>query len=211
MLKDHKGQYLPAGTQPKYLVAEHWGHCFVGSKESTVRWVLEIGVGVIAGQVRRGSRWDDMHRSEIVDIQEEIDDNSVVEHWQTEHEGSIVMTTELPEWATRNSVPPVDDYRSVLPVQAEAARKTMRRFWEYQRRRGKFDTVLTLRMSDPGGTLIGWVVARDPAVLRRTYPFTQETFGWDIRRERAHDDNRRHVRNLPISPESQPVTEQVPA
>ena len=79
-----------------YLLAENWGHCFVGSKESTVRWLLEIGVGVIAGQVLNGNRWEDMHRAEIADMQEEIDDNMIVDMWATEFEGEIVMVTDIP-------------------------------------------------------------------------------------------------------------------
>lgn len=211
-MKDHKGQYLPEGAKPKYLVAEHWGHCFVGSKESTVRWVLEIGIGVICGQVLHGSRWEDMHRSEIADMQEEIDDNSIVENWTSEHEGSIEMVSELPAWASGNDPAEIQqDTRSVHPDQVAVAERTLRSLWNHQRARKQFDTVLTLRLSNPAATLVGWVVARNEEVLRRSHPFTQECAGWNIQRERAFDDTRRHVRNLPISPESEPLEQEIAA
>lgn len=210
MSEEAKGQYMPSWSKKQYLVAEDWGHYFVGWNESTVRWVLEIGVGVIAGQVLNGARWEDMRRSEIVDMQQEIDDNSVVEDWQTEYGGVIEMVTELPAWACgKQEVAIQHDHRSVQPDQVARAERTLRSLWDYQRAHKQFDTVLTLRFSDPAGTLVDWVVARGSQVLRRSHPFTQECFGWSIQRERAFDDTRRHVRNLPISPESEPVEQEV--
>lgn len=288
-----KGPHVPSGEKRKYLVAENWGHCFVGSKESTVRWVLEIGVGVIAGQVLNGGRWHDMHRSEIADMQEEIDDNNIVEMYATEHSGEIVLTEELPDWARpakdhfvsvtgalllmadgervhtftimggfhgcdidradlearivkaggacisdrcgmkhelmildqgrelfiecdrgrlqecRDGLraglnwPETQESRTVSTEQAALATKTLRQFWAQQRSRKELGTVLTLRLSNSGNTLVGWMVARTSTALRASHPFTRETMGWTIERERAFDDTSRHRRHLKVSPESQ--------
>ena len=104
-----QGVAIGVGKQRQYLVAASWGHCFVGSKESIVRWVLEIGAGVVAGQVLNAGRWHDMHKSEIDDVQEEIDDNSIVENYGTEHDGQIVLVEKLPFWAQQ----PTSDFVSV--------------------------------------------------------------------------------------------------
>lgn len=203
MTVEVKGHDVPSWMKKKYLVAEEWGHCFVGSKESTVRWVLEIGVGVIAGQVLNRGKWEDMHRSEIADMQEEIDDNSIVDVWQADFGDSITMVIELPDWAKPDAaVVQERDARTIPQDQVDVAERTLRSLWAHQRSRKAFDTVLTLRLSDAAKTLVGWAVTRNEDVLRRSHPFTRETMGWSIQRERAHDDSRRHVRKLPVSPES---------
>lgn len=187
----------PSWLKKKYLLAENWGHCFVGSKESTVRWLLEIGVGVIAGQVLNGNRWEDMHRAEIADMQEEIDDNMIVDMWATEFEGEIVMVTDIPDWARDRETAGI-----VHAARSKLASDTLRQLWAQQRSRGTFGTVLTLRLSNAERTLVDWVVARTSEPLRKKNGFTQTQMGWVIERERAFDDEARLRMNFAVSPES---------
>jgi hypothetical protein len=91
-----------SNKRKQYLVAAHWVHCFVGSKESTTRWAYEIGVGVVAGQVLNAGRWQDMHHSELKDVQESIDQNDIVETYASEYSSEIVLTGELPFWGEQH-------------------------------------------------------------------------------------------------------------
>ncbi|MBK6616458.1 hypothetical protein [Ottowia sp.] len=190
----------PSWLKKKYLLAETWSHCFVGSKESTVRWLLEIGVGVIAGQVLNGNRWEDMHRAEIADMQEEIDDNMIVDVWATEFEGEIVMVTDIPDWARDRETAGL-----VHASRSKQASETLRQLWAQQRSRRAFGTVLTLRLSNAEKTLVDWIVARTSGPLRKKNGFTQTHTGWSIERERAFDDTSRHRKHFSESPESRPV------
>jgi len=289
------GQYVGPGKHRQYLVAKSWTHCFVGSRETNVRWVLEIGVGVIAGQVMKAGHCRNMHRSEIQDIQAEIDDNDIVKNYATEHAGDVLLIHELPEWARDQEQVSVeaalllmadgdlvhtftialgfqgcnidrDDLeariatagiawvsqkcglkhdlmivdqgselfiecdpgriadrrvamrlgenwpekhatRTVSQQQSELASTTLRQLWSHQRARNEFCSVLTLRMSDCAETLVGWIVARSSTALRASHPFTKETAGWVIQRERSFDDSNRHRRQLKVSPESQVIEE----
>lgn len=202
VIDDVKSQTKPSWLKKKYLLAENWGHCFVGSKESTVRWLLEIGVGVIAGQVRNGNRWEDMHRAEIADMQEEIDDNMIVDVWATEFEGEIVMVTDIPDWARDRETAGI-----VHAARSKQASETLRQLWAQQRSRGTFGTVLTLRLSNAEKTLVDWIVARTSEPLRKKNGFTQTHAGWYIERERAFDDTSKHRKHFSVSPESEPLVQ----
>jgi hypothetical protein len=90
----------------KYLKVESWGHCFVGSKESTVRWVCSIDeLGdptVIAGQCLNGmGKWEEMSRSEMADVQESIVDNDLVSDFL---DYGLEWTEKLPDWAAVTEV-----------------------------------------------------------------------------------------------------------
>lgn len=85
----------------QYMEAENWVHCFVGSKETNVRWVCSIDgqgdVKVVAGQCSNGrGGWEDMSVSEMRDVQESIIDNNLVEEFS---DFGLQMTSSLPEWA----------------------------------------------------------------------------------------------------------------
>lgn len=64
------------------LVINEWGHCFVGSHETTVRWVFDITAKrVIAGDARHSGRWEMLSSSEMEDITESILDNNMAEEF----------------------------------------------------------------------------------------------------------------------------------
>lgn len=70
-------------TQPlaDVIVARHWGHCFVGSKESITRWAYgRADEAMLSAQVDEGGgRWRDLSASEIVDVLQGLKDNDILD------------------------------------------------------------------------------------------------------------------------------------
>lgn len=96
-------RYLEAHPElaKNYMKADNWGHCFIGSRETIVRWVCSIDdqgdVTVIAGQCSDGrGGWEDMNRSEMKDVEESIIDNNLVDDFPGY---GLEMVSELPDWA----------------------------------------------------------------------------------------------------------------
>lgn len=68
------------GGSSRYICEEGWGHCFVGSNESTTRWVVDRHTGsLIHAQVREGLGWNDLSLSEAKDLAESLRDNDIME------------------------------------------------------------------------------------------------------------------------------------
>lgn len=89
---------------PTFLVAENWGHIFVGRTESTTRWVYRLGgehEGIVAGQVLSCNRWVDLKRISLEDLAESINDNDIPDTYREAWSTEVSATTELPDWANR--------------------------------------------------------------------------------------------------------------
>jgi hypothetical protein len=95
-------QTMAERTRPQYLVAENWGHCFVGSNESTTRWVIDLEnsreaeLSLVKAQVLSGGRWEDLSESEENDLLEGLEANYVL---TAALEYDLAMYWALPEWA----------------------------------------------------------------------------------------------------------------
>ncbi|CAN0019652.1 unnamed protein product, partial [Phaeothamnion confervicola] len=61
------------------IVADGWGHCFVGSIETNTRWVFSReDRRLLIAQVDLGAgRWEDLGVSEAGDLLESIIDNDI--------------------------------------------------------------------------------------------------------------------------------------
>lgn len=82
-----------------FLKSEHYTHCFVGSKESTTRWVASLDsdpIHLLAAQVEVFGKWVDLHPSEMDDLAEDINQNQV----RLDPEDlNAEWTSVWPEWA----------------------------------------------------------------------------------------------------------------
>lgn len=88
----------------KYLVAQHWIHCFVGSQESRTAWVLDITQRkLVCGFLNYRGRLELLDPSELADLQEgvegnifdNIDEGTIDEYY----EDFLEVMDELPDWA----------------------------------------------------------------------------------------------------------------
>lgn len=94
-----KLQTMTACTRPQYLVATGWGHCFVGSQESTTRWVIDLEapeISIVKAQVLSGARWEDLSEDEQADLRESLVANEVR---LAAVEFGLEYEWELPDWA----------------------------------------------------------------------------------------------------------------
>lgn len=83
--------------KPRFVVAEHWGHIFVGEQESATRWVYDRLEERLAGaEIQTAGRWSNLDAAATADLLESIRDNDA--------EGSpadfgLEETDVLPQWA----------------------------------------------------------------------------------------------------------------
>ena len=87
---------------PTYLTSEAWGHIFTGKHESTTRWAYKFGMAensMVAGQILIRGTWSDMSKEELADVQEDIEDNDVPDHYARDFSECVNITTELPDCA----------------------------------------------------------------------------------------------------------------
>lgn len=84
-----------SSSNERYLSHEGWGHCFVGSTESTTRWVIDLhGSNLVHAQVSSGRKWTEMSESEAIDLAESLSDNNVICEF-----ANYTLNHSLPDWA----------------------------------------------------------------------------------------------------------------
>lgn len=83
-----------------YIVQAGWGHCFVGSGETIVRWVFDRQANaLVAGQRKTAMGWEDLSRIELEDLNESVVEVNAfaITPADTGFEGEV--TEVLPDWA----------------------------------------------------------------------------------------------------------------
>jgi hypothetical protein len=87
------------------IASDHYGHCFIGSNESTTRWVADVSLlalgaenPILAAQVLGQGRWSDMDAVAVKDLLSDIRDNEVLE--DPDGFGAYRQDT-LPEWVAQ--------------------------------------------------------------------------------------------------------------
>lgn len=91
------GATVEVDPNSRYLVSDGWGHCFVGSKETLLRFVFDRQTdNFVACDAFVGGRWEACHRSERADLRESLEDNNVFENPQDS--GCVEEVAEVPEW-----------------------------------------------------------------------------------------------------------------
>lgn len=94
----HLPQPLPDPvTTPDVMVSDAWMHCFVGSRETLVRWAYDPRADRLVGQANNGGHWETLHPDELADLRAELDDNAVLVSPFAEEE--VQITREWPAWA----------------------------------------------------------------------------------------------------------------
>jgi hypothetical protein len=87
--------------QNRYIVAEGWGHCFVGSAESEVDFVYDTLIDrIIYMRLRRSLGYERAHHSEIADVEDSVKNANEHVLENPEDEG-LEVSDELPDWAQK--------------------------------------------------------------------------------------------------------------
>ena len=85
-------------VMPRYVVAEGWGHIFIGATESTTRWAYDrIDEKLVSADVRSNSKWVALTASEATDLLESIHDNDAGD---APENFDLQEVDALPEWAS---------------------------------------------------------------------------------------------------------------
>ncbi|KWU19049.1 hypothetical protein [Burkholderia cenocepacia] len=80
----------------RYLVCDGWAHCFVGSKESVLRFVIDLSTRqFVRCDALVRSKWEACDPSEKKDVMESLHDNDVFE---TVEDWAMTLTDAVPEW-----------------------------------------------------------------------------------------------------------------
>lgn len=65
-----------ASVKKRFVASTGWGHIFVGKNEKTTRWVYDRTTEkLVAAQVLSRTRWVEIDRISMGDLQESIQDN----------------------------------------------------------------------------------------------------------------------------------------
>jgi hypothetical protein len=86
----------PATEKGRYLVADHWGHCFVGSKETIVSFVFDMEANRVTHMLVGGEL---AHRDEMADVTDSLLNANEDVFDNPEEYGSVGYDDELPDWA----------------------------------------------------------------------------------------------------------------
>ncbi|MCZ8254434.1 MAG: hypothetical protein O9327_01980 [Polaromonas sp.] len=73
-------EILLAHAGGPFMSCESYGHCFVGSKESTTRWVIDLRKEdnpILFAQVKIGARWHRLDDEECKDLLADLQTNEV--------------------------------------------------------------------------------------------------------------------------------------
>lgn len=89
---------VPVEGHFNYLYADGWGHCFVGSQESTVRWLYSYADNeVIYAEIKDAMGWRELSLSERQDLTESIVGTNEVPSQLDEFDG-VVVSHAFPDW-----------------------------------------------------------------------------------------------------------------
>lgn len=84
-----------------YIVQAGWGHCFVGSNETIVRWVFDRRENaLVAGQRKTPMGWEDLSRSELEDVSESVVEVNAFAITPEDESFEGEVTDVLPDWAS---------------------------------------------------------------------------------------------------------------
>jgi hypothetical protein len=99
-----------------YLVADRWGHIFIGKNESTTRWVFRLGgddEGVVHAQILGPlGRWTDLDGVAMKEIEESIYDNDIPDTYRKAWASEVRETLQPPTWAPAPARHPAHDDRA---------------------------------------------------------------------------------------------------
>lgn len=84
-------------VKPRYVIADHWGHIFVGKQESTTRWAYDrFEDRLVNAEIQTAGRWSALTESAMKDLLESIHDNDAD---GTPTDFDLEETDTLPQWA----------------------------------------------------------------------------------------------------------------
>lgn len=84
-------------VKPRFVVAEHWGHIFVGELENITRWAYDrVGGELVMADVKSNGKWCALTKSAMDDLTESILDNDA-DGTPEDHE--LEELDVLPAWA----------------------------------------------------------------------------------------------------------------
>lgn len=121
ILKSAASSLLPVRGASLYLSAAAWGHCFVGNRESTVRWLYAPSQNVVPyAEIRDGIKWDALSADEVADIHESLVDNDVsIQHHDFDE---VEYSDDIPSWVPKTvAMKHVDAYIKTQPTDLTAA------------------------------------------------------------------------------------------
>lgn len=92
--QDNQGGGEVTGTE-RYMSDEGWAHCFTGSTETTIRWVIDRHKGdLIHAQSYSGLKWVNLSLDEAKDVAQSLKDNEIMDDF-----GAYQLGNTLPNWA----------------------------------------------------------------------------------------------------------------
>lgn len=84
-------------VKPRYVIAENWGHIFVGSLENVTRWAYDrFEDRLVNAEIQTAGRWSALTESAMKDLLESIHDNDA-DGSPTDFD--LEEADALPEWA----------------------------------------------------------------------------------------------------------------
>ena len=132
----------------RFLCADHWTHCFVGSQESCVRWVYDTGKGdLVACQIQVHGCWLVLSESERFDVREMLYDNSVLDA-ETEPLGAV-WTDETPAWSAAELLGVATPRPKRAPYGEGQGKQVPVCWFKYGPYEGE-DHQMTVQFTDPG-------------------------------------------------------------
>lgn len=61
---------------PRFVVAEHWGHIFLGNREEMTRWAYDrVAEKLVTAEVQTNGKWSRLADAAVKDLTESIHDN----------------------------------------------------------------------------------------------------------------------------------------
>lgn len=84
-------------TTSSFLISDAWMHCFVGTRETRVRWAYDPTADRLVAQAANGPGWETLHPRELADLREGLTDNDAFTR-PTDFE-EITSTATWPAWA----------------------------------------------------------------------------------------------------------------
>lgn len=87
--------------QPRYLIAECWGHCFVGSHNTDVNFVYDYQLGRVTHMTLSRALGDEpAHRDEMADVTDSLK-NANEDALDNPEDWGLEVSNELPDWALK--------------------------------------------------------------------------------------------------------------
>jgi hypothetical protein len=92
----------PVSTS-RVLVSDAWMHCFVGSRETLVRWAYDPRTDHLVSQANNGGHWEPLHPEEQADLRAELVDNEVLT--SPFEQEDVTLSQKWPIWAGERPSP----------------------------------------------------------------------------------------------------------